>query len=88
MITIFIIGYAYLYHVSSYMSSNLLIKYTSWSWILTTPRIINKTETNLEIVNLSATDNGKMAARMNVKRPEAEEITLTTPASVSLRVIW
>lgn len=55
---------------------------------LTTPRTIKRTEISLEIENLSATVDGKMAARMRVKRPEVEEMTLTTPASVSLRAIW
>lgn len=56
--------------------------------MLTTPRTIRRTENSLEKVNLSATDDGKMAARMRVKRPDAEEMILTTPASVSLRAIW
>lgn len=55
---------------------------------LTTPRTIRRTETSLEIVNLSVIDDGKMAARMRVKRPEVDEMTLTTPASVSLSAIW
>lgn len=56
--------------------------------ILTTPATINKTENSLESVNLSTDDEGKMAAKMRVKRPEVEEMTLTTPASVSLSAIW
>lgn len=55
--------------------------------ILTTPATINKTENSLESVNLSTDDEGKMAAKMRVKRPEVEEMTLTTPASVSLSAI-
>lgn len=56
--------------------------------MLTTPRTIRRTETSLEMVNLSVIEDGKMEARTRVKRPDAEEMILTTPASVSLRASW
>ena len=40
---------------------------------------LSKTATNLESVNLSPLELGKMAARMRVKRPEVLDKQLTVP---------
>lgn len=52
---------------------------------LTTPVIISSTANSLDNVNLSAREDGKIAASIKVKSPDADEIMLTIPAFVSLR---